>query len=251
VIGIQLAQTDGGITTIPGRSSMVSGAVVWSEVDSPSSAFDTIERRVEEAPGRFRLTHTFQAPPSAFGRRFADEQNWWRDTLWASIDSNRTVLRTTPNAQPADFRLIDDHRPIEIRSEGLACDLTDGGCWADKAFDDRVPRAVGVGTVWVESDLGVRTVEGVARPLRVGAQRVSGPSALQVNFPEEQAGRIEAPSFMFALEHTTSSNTEVLIERPDGLFELWPLPPGGTVVNVNAGVVEMAERNGTSVLWFR
>lgn len=149
----------------------------------------------------------------------ADEGHVWAGTTFATTwEDGGSSRQQTANAEQSRLRMIEAGRGLEFRSSEEVCEM-DGGCWSIAALGGREVTNVGTRHVWFEQELGV--VRGLVRPL--SAQRVSAISShsfpqLRVHAFSDSAFRIRAPA---SLVLATSSNATLLIERGDGLFELW------------------------------
>lgn len=251
---IRTVLLDGGASTFEGRSPLVSGEVVWSErVDGSGVA---IERRVEESPGQFRLTHTYGAPEFTAAFEYADETTRWRTRDWATVmpDGGLMFRRTPARGPETTLRLVDGDRPIEISSGGDVCELSTSDCWVEPALKAHEGIGITRDAVWLDFDVLQKTQPALGRPIRRGARSPLLPAGVRLRFaPVLPFSNFVSPmaGAFFEKENMASSATEVMVLRDDGDVELWPFPPGSDVAIVTPWLIELSDQQGGSRLWFR
>ncbi|MER2562064.1 MAG: hypothetical protein ABTQ32_15165 [Myxococcaceae bacterium] len=207
---------DGGVVSFTGTSVTLDRNVLW--VERPSGLGMSLDRYVERSAGQFEHTHELPLDDTS-GVNAADERHVWAGTMFATTwEDGGSSMQQTANADQSRLRLIEEGRGLEFRSSDEICEM-DGGCWSLAALGGREIANVGTRHVWFEQDLGV--FRGLVRPL--SAQRVSAINShsfkqLRVHAFSDSAFRIRAPA---SLVLAPSSNATLLIERADGLFELW------------------------------
>lgn len=235
---------DGGAVTFTGTSATLARDVLW--VERRSNAGPVIERHVERSAGQFERTHVIQVADAVDA---ADEDHLWAGTTFATIwaDGGSSTQRTGSGDQ-SRLRMIEEGRGLEFRSTEEVCEM-DGGCWSIATLGGREIASVGTKHVWFEQEFGV--LRGLVRPL--AAQRVSAITShsfprLQVHRFSDSAFRLRAPA---SLVLAPSSNATLLIERADGLFELWQPQRGWTLRDATDTLVTFDVGNGQTAVFLR
>ncbi len=236
---------DGGAVTFTGTSVTLARDVLW--IESLSDAGAVVERHVERSAGQFERTHMIQVDGARVDA--ADEQHLWAATTFATTwDDGGSSTQRTANADQSRLRLIEEGRGLEFRSTEDICEL-DGGCWSIAALGGREIANVGTKHVWFEQESGL--LRGLVRPL--SAQRVSAITShsfpqLRVHPYSDSAFRLRAPA---SLVLAPPSNVTLLIERRDGLFELWEPQRGWSLRDATDFLVAFDTGNGQTAVFLR
>jgi hypothetical protein len=237
---VAVTSVDGGIASaFPALDVAVRGDVVWST--TPIGNQVLVERRVDGALGLQR-THRFVGVPGE-PARWVDERFFWQGPVVAEALGDGGVQRTSVVLESPDagFHFIDDGRAVEVIDERV-CHLDTTDCWTEPTLGGRGVTAIGPTRVWrrlVVADQVAQPVVGLRRPIR-----------------PETAGRVEpAPGFLNWLPLTSpgwrgpgilvnSSTAFTLLERTDGTFEAWSVPPPASLIEATEQLLVVSSPSG-------
>lgn len=236
---------DGGSVVFNGTDVSLAGDVLWLE--RTTDAGTIVERHVEHSSGQFERTHVIRVDDTVDA---VDEHHVWAGTTFATTweDGGSSTLRTR-NGDQARLRIIEEGRGLEFPQTDEICEM-DGGCWSIEAFKGREIANVGSKNVWFEQENG-GLIRGLPRPLSAG--RVSAVIShtlpdLQLHLYYNRAFRLRSPA---ALVLTPPSVVTLLIERRDGLFELWQPQRGWALRDATDSLVEFDVAPGQTAVFLR